>query len=50
MRAQEPYIEEIKEKFGDLVVATLPMYVREPKGMEMIAKVAEDLVNGTVVV
>ncbi len=50
VKAQEPYINEVKEKFGDLVLATLPMYVREPKGMEMIAKVAEDLVNGTVVV
>jgi arsenite-transporting ATPase len=50
VRAQEPYIKEIKEKFGDLVVATLPMYVREPKGMDMIAQVAEDLINGKVVV
>ncbi len=50
VRAQEPYIKEIKEKFGDLVVATLPMYVREPKGMDMIAQVADDLVSGRLVV
>ncbi len=47
VKAQDPYIKETKEKFGDLVVASLPMYVREPKGMDMIAKVAGDLVNGT---
>jgi arsenite-transporting ATPase len=50
VKAQEPYIREIKDKFGDLVVATLPMYVKEPKGMEMIAQVADDLIKGRVVV
>lgn len=50
VRAQEPYIKEVKDRFGDLVVATLPMYVREPKGMGMIAQVADDLINGRVVV
>ncbi len=50
VKAQEAYIKEIKGKFGDLLVATLPMYPREPKGLEMIARVADDLVNGRVVV
>ncbi|MFQ5838624.1 MAG: ArsA family ATPase [Thermoplasmata archaeon] len=50
VKAQDPYIKEIKEKFGDLVVATLPMYPREPKGMDMIATVADDLISGSMVV
>ncbi|RSN74704.1 MAG: arsenic transporter [Thermoproteota archaeon] len=40
---QQAYLKEIKEKFGDYVRAVVPMFDREPKGMEMIAKVAEHL-------
>lgn len=40
---QQEYVKEIKQKFGDYVVAALPMYTREPKGFEMLAQVAEDL-------
>ncbi|MDR5694872.1 MAG: TRC40/GET3/ArsA family transport-energizing ATPase [Armatimonadota bacterium] len=40
---QQHYLGIIREKFGDLVVAALPMYTREPKGLQMLAQVAEDL-------
>lgn len=40
---QQEYVKEIKRKFGDYVVAALPMYPREPKGLEMLAQVAQDL-------
>ncbi len=40
---QQVYMEEIKEKFGDYIRAVIPMFDREPKGMEMISKVAEHL-------
>ncbi len=42
---QEKHLLEIREKFGDLIAALIPMYDREPKGLEMIAKVAEDLMH-----
>ena len=43
---QEKYLDEIKSKFGSKVVAMLPMYPREPRGMDMIARVSEDLMHG----
>ena len=43
---QQRYLEEIKSKFGSKVVAVLPMYPREPRGMDMIARVSEDLLHG----
>ncbi len=43
---QEKYLDEIKSKFGSKVVAVLPMYPREPRGMEMIARVSQDLMHG----
>jgi arsenite-transporting ATPase len=45
---QQKYIEIIKQKFGPQVVCALPMYPMEPKGLEMIAKVAEDLMESKV--
>ncbi len=45
IKTQEKHLLEIREKFGDLVAALIPMYDREPKGLEMIAKVSEDLMN-----
>ena len=42
---QQHYLEVIREKFGNLVVAALPMYTREPKGLQMLAQVAEDLMH-----
>jgi arsenite-transporting ATPase len=41
--AQRPYIREIYEKFKDLIVAVIPMFNREPKGLKTIELVAEEL-------
>ena len=43
IRGQDEYLEEIKEKFGDYLVAILPTYEREPKGLDMLKRVAQDL-------
>ena len=40
---QSKYLEEIKQKFGDYIAAIIPAYEREPKGLEMLPRVAEDL-------
>ena len=40
---QKYYMREIREKFGDYVRAVIPMFDREPKGLEMIGKVAHHL-------
>lgn len=40
---QQQYIDEIKEKFGNYIVAVLPMYDREPKGFDMLEIVSKDL-------
>ncbi len=45
IKMQEGHLIEIKEKFGDLISALIPMYDREPKGLDMIARVAEDLMH-----
>lgn len=47
IETQQRYLKEIHQKFGDQVVATMPMFDREPKGMEMIARVSVDLLSGT---
>jgi len=45
-RMQQKYLDEIRSKFGSKVVAMLPMYPREPRGLEMIEKVSQDLLFG----
>ena len=40
---QRKYLDEIKSKFAGKVVAVLPMYPREPRGLDMIEKVSQDL-------
>ncbi|KPV62848.1 MAG: putative arsenical pump-driving ATPase [Candidatus Bathyarchaeota archaeon BA1] len=40
---QQKYMTMIWEKFEPYVRAVVPMYEREPKGLEMIAKVSNDL-------
>jgi len=45
-RMQQRYLDEIRSKFGSKVIAMLPMYPREPRGLEMIEKVSEDLLFG----
>ncbi len=42
---QQRYVNTIKEKFGPYLIGGLHMYPREPKGLGMIAKVAEDLMR-----
>jgi len=42
---QQRYLEVMREKFAGQTVCDLPMYPREPKGLEMIAQVAEDLME-----
>jgi arsenite-transporting ATPase len=46
--AQRPYIREIYEKFRDLIVAVIPMLNREPKGLEAIRLVAEELWSSSI--
>ena len=43
---QRGYLDEIRSKFGSKVVAMLPMYPREPRGLDMIEKVSQDLLFG----
>ncbi|OYT50836.1 arsenic transporter, partial [Candidatus Bathyarchaeota archaeon ex4484_135] len=43
IKMQQKYMDIIWDKFGDYIRAVLPMYDREPKGLEMIARVAKDL-------
>jgi arsenite-transporting ATPase len=45
-RQQQEVLKMIFEKFGDLVVAAIPMFPREPKGLEGIREVAKHLVDG----
>lgn len=42
---QQKYMVEIKEKLGDHVCAVIPMFDREPKGLEMISKVADIMMD-----
>jgi len=42
---QQKYMVEIKEKLGDLVCAVIPMFDREPKGLEMISQVADIMMD-----
>ena len=43
IQMQQEYMKEIKKELGKYVRAIVPMFDREPKGFEMIAKVAEYL-------
>lgn len=42
---QQGYLSTIKEKFGPYLIGALHMYPREPKGLGMIGRVAEDLMR-----
>jgi arsenite-transporting ATPase len=42
---QQKYLIEIEQKLGNYVCAVIPMFDREPKGLEMINKVAEIMMN-----
>lgn len=43
IKSQQKHLEEIREKFDGLVKAAIPMYDREPKGLQMLDKVSQDL-------
>ncbi|CCC80788.1 ArsA family ATPase [Thermoproteus tenax] len=40
---QRKYMDEIRRKFGDLVISVVPMLNREPKGLEALSIVAKEL-------
>ncbi|MEM3503857.1 MAG: TRC40/GET3/ArsA family transport-energizing ATPase [Nitrososphaeria archaeon] len=40
---QQGHMNKIRELFGDLILGVVPMLDREPKGLEMIAKIAKIL-------
>jgi arsenite-transporting ATPase len=40
---QQKYMKTIQAEFGNLLRGVVPMFDREPKGLEMISKVAENL-------
>jgi arsenite-transporting ATPase len=41
--SQQKYMEMIRSEFGSILRGVVPMFDREPKGLEMIGKVAEAL-------
>src|SRR6195256_2888257 len=45
-RMHQKYLDEIRSKFAGKVVAMLPMYPREQRGLDMIEKVSQDLLFG----
>src|SRR2546427_43834 len=45
-RMEQEFLDEIRSKFAGKVVAMPPMYPREPRGMDMIEKVSQDLLFG----
>ncbi|MGE5675174.1 MAG: ArsA family ATPase [Mycobacterium leprae] len=42
---QQKHLKTIEEKFGERVAAMVPMFTREPKGLEMIKTTSEHLTN-----
>lgn len=43
IKMQQRYMKEIKEELGEYIRAVVPMFDREPKGFDMIEKVAQHL-------
>ncbi len=48
VEAQRPFLGEIYEKFGELITAIIPMFRKEPRGLEMIEMVAKELWESTI--
>ena len=46
--SQRPMLKEIVDKFKDLIVGLIPMYNREPKGLEMLSKVSAELWDSSI--
>jgi arsenite-transporting ATPase len=40
IQMQQEYVQQIQRQFGDAVVATVPMFPREPKGLTMLQEAA----------
>jgi arsenite-transporting ATPase len=40
IQMQQAYVQQIQQQFSDAVVATVPMFPREPKGLEMLQEAA----------
>ena len=47
IQSQKPMIKEIFNKFGELVIGIIPMFNKEPKGIEMIEKTSQELWEST---
>jgi len=45
IQMQQQYMVQIEERLGDYVCAVIPMFDREPKGLNMINKVADIMMN-----
>ncbi len=45
---QREHLSTIRDRFGQRVVASVPMYTREPKGLEMIETASRDLIKSSV--
>jgi arsenite-transporting ATPase len=43
---QQKHMKKIRELFGEMILGTVPMLDREPKGLEMIEKIANILYGG----
>jgi arsenite-activated ATPase (arsA) len=43
INAQSEYLKEIKSKFGNKVIAIIPMFEKEPKGLKMLESVSQYL-------
>jgi arsenite-transporting ATPase len=43
VKSQQEFVQQISKEFGDLIRGVVPMFDREPKGLEMVGKVASVL-------
>ncbi len=43
---QQTHMKKIRELFGDMILGIVPMLDREPRGLEMIGKIASILYGG----
>ena len=41
--SQQEYVQQIEKEFGDMIRGIMPMLDREPKGLQMISRVADTL-------
>ena len=48
IKMQQQYLGEIKRKFGEKIVSVIPMFEREPKGLNMLPEVAKHLVSSPI--